>query len=232
MAIDRDKHRAKQSRDTVSSQDGATARAEVEKLRQQVADQAELISRLRAHSDRDTAGEDDGGGGDGGARAWGSRRSQNWRDERDGGIAGDADANAAGLSEAMIEAAETATSVAQQEADELRQQLAVSERELQRMERRVAAAAAAGGGDAPLAAAAALWRSSSSDAEGEVGPSSSSAGRLLEQENRRLQDENDKLSRELQAFDLEFFEEIEDLKYKYTEAARKLRQYEERSSSR
>ncbi|CAM9334730.1 unnamed protein product [Hapterophycus canaliculatus] len=49
----------------------------------------------------------------------------------------------------------------------------------------------------------------------------------LEQENRRLKEENDKLSTELQAFDLDFFEEIEDLKYKYSEAVRKLRQYEE-----
>ncbi|CAN0109011.1 unnamed protein product, partial [Sphacelaria rigidula] len=48
----------------------------------------------------------------------------------------------------------------------------------------------------------------------------------LERENRRLKEENEKLSNELQAFDLDFFEEIEDLKYKYSEAARKLRQYE------
>jgi len=45
-------------------------------------------------------------------------------------------------------------------------------------------------------------------------------------EQRRLQDENAKLKAELSHFDLDFFEEIEDLKYKYAEALRKLRQYE------
>ncbi|CAN0158182.1 unnamed protein product, partial [Ectocarpus fasciculatus] len=41
-----------------------------------------------------------------------------------------------------------------------------------------------------------------------------------------LREENERLSEELGAFDHEFFEEIEDLKYKYSEAVRKLRQYE------
>lgn len=45
-------------------------------------------------------------------------------------------------------------------------------------------------------------------------------------EQRQLQDENAKLKAELSHFDLDFFEEIEDLKYKYAEALRKLRQYE------
>ena len=41
-----------------------------------------------------------------------------------------------------------------------------------------------------------------------------------------LRAENAKLREELSAFDLDFFEEIEDLKYKYAEATRRLRQYE------
>mmetsp|Transcript_14974 Transcript_14974/g.22165 ORF Transcript_14974/g.22165 Transcript_14974/m.22165 type:complete len:155 (+) Transcript_14974:2586-3050(+) len=45
--------------------------------------------------------------------------------------------------------------------------------------------------------------------------------------NKKLQKENEKLSEELQAFDLDFFEEIEDLKYKYNEALRRLREYED-----
>lgn len=216
MTIDRDKHSTRRSHDTLSSQEGAIARAEASKLRQQVADQAELISRLRADKDRGNVREDGGGAG-----AWGSRR-QHGRDERDG-VSGDA----VRLSEA-IEAAEMAASVAQEEADDLRQRLVESERELQRMERRVAAAA--GSGD--TAAATALRSSNAAESSNvggcEVG--ALSGGRLLEQENRRLKEENEKLSRELQAFDLEFFEEIEDLKYKYSEAARKLRHYEERSS--
>lgn len=42
----------------------------------------------------------------------------------------------------------------------------------------------------------------------------------------RLKEENEKLNQELQAFDLDFFEEIEDLKYKYSEAVRRLQLYE------
>lgn len=49
--------------------------------------------------------------------------------------------------------------------------------------------------------------------------------RLIE-ENDRLQAENAKLTKELQAFDLDFFEEIEDLKYKYSQAKQKLQMYE------
>ena len=50
-------------------------------------------------------------------------------------------------------------------------------------------------------------------------------GELLGQ-NRKLKEQNSGLQKELQAFDLDFFEEIEDLKYKYNEAVKKLRQYE------
>ena len=49
---------------------------------------------------------------------------------------------------------------------------------------------------------------------------------LLVDDNQRLQEENAKLQKELQAFDLDFFEEIEDLKFKYNQAVRKLEMYE------
>jgi chromosome segregation ATPase len=45
-------------------------------------------------------------------------------------------------------------------------------------------------------------------------------------ELRRLREENEKLRQELSAFDMDFFNEIEDLKYKYSEAVKKLRVYE------
>jgi chromosome segregation ATPase len=41
-----------------------------------------------------------------------------------------------------------------------------------------------------------------------------------------LREENKKLREELSAFDMDFFEEIEDLKFKYAEAVRKLQRYE------
>lgn len=43
-----------------------------------------------------------------------------------------------------------------------------------------------------------------------------------------LKIENEKLKMELSAFDLDFFEEIENLKYAHAEAIRKLRIYENR----
>lgn len=48
----------------------------------------------------------------------------------------------------------------------------------------------------------------------------------LRKEMDRLQEENQKLMSELSAFDLDFFEEIEDLKFKYAEACRKLEMFE------
>jgi len=45
-------------------------------------------------------------------------------------------------------------------------------------------------------------------------------------ENKKLKEQNAGLAKELQAFDLDFFEEIEDLKYKYNEAVSRLKQYE------
>ena len=45
-------------------------------------------------------------------------------------------------------------------------------------------------------------------------------------EIRRLKDENEKLRQELSAFDMDFFEEIENLKYAHAEAVKKLRVYE------
>ncbi len=41
-----------------------------------------------------------------------------------------------------------------------------------------------------------------------------------------LKAENGRLREELAAFDADFFEEIEDLKFKYADAVRRLRQYE------
>jgi predicted RNase H-like nuclease (RuvC/YqgF family) len=43
---------------------------------------------------------------------------------------------------------------------------------------------------------------------------------------RRLREENEKLQQELKAFDLDFFEEIEDLKWKYQEAMKRLKEAE------
>ena len=48
----------------------------------------------------------------------------------------------------------------------------------------------------------------------------------LQQDVSRLRDENEKLRQELSAFDLDFFEEIENLKYAHSEAVKKLRVYE------
>ena len=50
----------------------------------------------------------------------------------------------------------------------------------------------------------------------------------LEAEHRELQSENDALKNELAAFDASFFDEIEDLKYKYHEASSELSVYHER----
>ncbi|CEG37373.1 centrosomeassociated protein [Plasmopara halstedii] len=50
----------------------------------------------------------------------------------------------------------------------------------------------------------------------------------LEAQVHELEDENTKLTNELSAFDEDFFEEIEDLKYKYTQAVRDKRQLEKR----
>lgn len=50
----------------------------------------------------------------------------------------------------------------------------------------------------------------------------------LKEEKAALQAQFDRVNQELQAFDLEFFEEIEDLKYKYAQAVEKLAAYEGR----
>jgi len=49
----------------------------------------------------------------------------------------------------------------------------------------------------------------------------------LTSENRRLREQNEKLVKELSAFDLDFFEEIEDIKYRYNQAVAELRDYRE-----
>ena len=180
-------------------------------LRRQVQHQADLIKRLRDSSYQDH----EGGGGD---------------DDDGGGGA----AVAARIREG-VEAAEETARAAVEEAARLTQRLAETERELQRMERRAAAAAAEAGVRGEGADGAARLGKSGMDSlslslasrgGGGGGGGGGDGAARLEQENRRLAEENDKLSRELQAFDLDFFEEIEDLKYKYSEAARKLRQYE------
>jgi chromosome segregation ATPase len=51
-------------------------------------------------------------------------------------------------------------------------------------------------------------------------------GPAKEAEIARLRDENEKLRQELSAFDMDFFEEIENLKYAHAEAVKKLRVYE------
>lgn len=57
-----------------------------------------------------------------------------------------------------------------------------------------------------------------------TGPSS----QVSAQEVKRLQDENARLRNELSAFDMNFFDEIENLKYAHAEAMKKLRYYEQR----
>lgn len=51
-------------------------------------------------------------------------------------------------------------------------------------------------------------------------------GDMSAPEAKRLKEENEKLRQELSAFDLDFFEEIENLKYAHSEAVKKLRVYE------
>ena len=51
-------------------------------------------------------------------------------------------------------------------------------------------------------------------------------GPVKDAELTRLRGENDKLRQELSAFDMDFFEEIENLKYAHAEAIKKLRVYE------
>ena len=69
-------------------------------------------------------------------------------------------------------------------------------------------------------------RSSSSAAAADAGGGTGTA------ELARLREENRKLKMELSAFDLDFFEEIENLKYAHAEAIRKLRSYESSAGSR
>lgn len=176
------------------------AKREAATLRQQVQHQSELVDRLRGDMNRDREET---------AAAWPGIEA--------------------------VEAARAAAESAQDEADELRDRLAETERELQRMERRCAsamsAAAPRGGDDAADSfdgGSKELLRMSDT---GGLGSRGDGEGRLaqdrLKSENDRLREENDRLSEELGAFDHEFFEEIEDLKYKYSEAVRKLRQYKQ-----
>ena len=68
-----------------------------------------------------------------------------------------------------------------------------------------------------------------SDARAAAGSSQAAGAQAppgLQVELRRLKEENDRLKQELSAFDLDFFEEIENLKFAHAEAIRKLRMYE------
>lgn len=195
MASERENHPKTPSS---SSQEIAAARAEGEMLREQVQHQAEIIDRLR-QNERNTGDDCDSDGSPG-------RRSK---------------AGTVGALEEAVEAAEAAAEAAQGEANQLRRRLAERERELKRMERRLASGAEEA--RVPGHGGGGMLSASGADA-------SAAVDSRLEEENQRLKEENEKLSTELQAFDLEFFEEIEDLKYKYSEAARKLRHYEQAAS--
>ena len=62
----------------------------------------------------------------------------------------------------------------------------------------------------------------------EVGGSTNLAGtQQLQSEVSRLKGENEKLKQELSAFDLDFFEEIENLKFAHAQAVRKIKMYEQ-----
>jgi len=71
-----------------------------------------------------------------------------------------------------------------------------------------------------------LARASSGSASGGGASGGVSGSAVAAEELGRLRSENAKLREELAAFDLDFFEEIEDLKYKYAEATQRLRTYE------
>ncbi|CAN0039421.1 unnamed protein product [Ectocarpus sp. 8 AP-2014] len=205
VASDRDSRSSGRSRPPPAAAAAHTAREledakrEAATLRQQVQHQSEVVDRLRGDMNRD-------------------------REET----------AAAGPGSEAVEAARAAAESAQDEADELRDRLAETERELQRMERRCASAMSAasrggeGAADSFNGGSKELLRVSGTGGPGSRGDGE---GRLtqdrLKKENDRLREENDRLSEELGAFDHEFFEEIEDLKYKYSEAVRNLRQFEQ-----
>lgn len=180
------------------------ARDETNALREQVEDQADLIDHLREQ-----------------LAAASTTAAFTAPVELD-----DVDQDPA-LDERSDEVAEAiaAAKAAQAEADQLRRRLAENERELQRMERRATAAAAIGTKEDQDASKAGDSSVHPRGGSGDDVPREVEAERL-EAENLHLKEENEKLLGELQAFDLDFFEEIEDLKYKYSEAVKKLRRYE------
>ncbi|DBA02039.1 TPA: hypothetical protein N0F65_000286 [Lagenidium giganteum] len=67
--------------------------------------------------------------------------------------------------------------------------------------------------------------------EQELADADIGTAKKLQEQVRRLQDENEKLTDELAAFDEDFFEEIEDLKYKYAQTLREKQQLERQLQS-
>lgn len=112
--------------------------------------------------------------------------------------------NSAGQQEREREAQELRRQVADQtsENDSLRLQLNDLRRSMQQLQ-------AQAGGD-----------------RGGRGAGSEGGGAVSVAEFERVKTENAKLRSELSAFDMDFFEEIENLKYSHAEAVRKLRMYE------
>ena len=95
------------------------------------------------------------------------------------------------------------------EVEALRADLAAVQRRAAELEKQLASGAAAGGG----------------------GGSGGGHPAALQAEMRQLREENKNLRQELSAFDLDFFNEIEQLKFEHSEAVKKLRAYEAASGS-
>ena len=93
------------------------------------------------------------------------------------------------------------------EVEAVRADLAVVQRRAAELEKQLASGAAAGGGGSGGHPAA------------------------LQAEMRQLREENKNLRQELSAFDLDFFNEIEQLKFEHSEAVKKLRAYEAASGA-
>lgn len=124
--------------------------------------------------------------------------------QQQGGVGGGGGRTSTAPGEVSRELQEMRNKAAAQasENDTLRAQLSDLRRSLQEMQQREEVGGGGGGGGGRGSAA------------------------LSGAEVQRLKEENTKLRQELSAFDLDFFEEIENLKYAHAEAVRKLRMYE------